>query len=226
MDSHKIQSTALDAAGGEQNSTLHGAEHAHSRETVQQSYLLNPTSRFETGTVILYREKEVSFNALPLDPRREEEELQRMRDANDKIKHQLHESLQAKKRSGRKVNSRQVIRSELRNIILYSVLEIRDVSFSKAMFVEAPQNTKIYHYFNNWLLSYMLGQPEILEIAKPDLKKTSSLMVFCLRVKFSLRSFNRTAVTIREDGTVGTLFAIGNVDETQVIIIIKIILYY
>ena len=33
---------------------------AHSRETVHQSYLLNHTSRFESGTSILYRVKTIS----------------------------------------------------------------------------------------------------------------------------------------------------------------------
>ena len=96
MDSRKIQSTNLDKALGDTNSSLHQSVHAHSLDTVRRSYLLEPTRQFDTGTALLYLNKPVQFDAMDLDLDREARELERMQTENQKIKHALHEAIQTK----------------------------------------------------------------------------------------------------------------------------------
>ena len=70
----------------------------------------------------------------------------------------------------------------------------------------------------------MLGQPDILAAAKPDLEKSSSLKVFCLKIKSSLKAYSDKAKTLSETGEVSRFLAFGVQPTNEVTIIIIIII--
>ena len=206
-DSRKIQSTALNEtiSGGDQS--LHVAVHAHSSQTVQRSYILNPTLRYEMGTALLHE-------SLPIDEEtteQDEAELADMQANQRRLMLQIQQCESQKRRSGKTVGPRQSVSSSLHNEILYAVLECKDPQFTKMCLTDIPENRggrgNFYPLFDNFLLNFIISQAKLYELTINQMNLYTSVRDFCRKVHSSLKSFNRTAVTQSPDGVKGYFLA-------------------
>ena len=209
-DSRKIQSTALNEAlsGGDQS--LHVAVHAHSSQTVQRSYVLNPTMRYELGTALLHENTE----SLPVDEvtrEQDEAELADMQAKQKKLMQQIQQRDSQQRRSGKTIGPRQAVNNSLRNEILYAVLECKDPKFTKVALTDIPENrggrNNFHALFDNYLLNFIISQPKLYQLALSQMYLYTSVREFCLKVHSSLKTFNKTARTESPDGVKGNFLA-------------------
>ena len=100
--------------------------------------------------------------------------------------------------SNRERNSRQSISSKLRNSILYGILEMRDVVFSKRMLKSVPRNLcgryRSSRYWDKFILGFLESQPSLADLAVKEIRCHPTIQGFCSKIFSSLRSWNVTRV--------------------------------
>ena len=100
--------------------------------------------------------------------------------------------------SNRQRNSRQSISSKLPNSILYGILEMRDVVFSKRMLTKVPRNLcgryKSARYWDKCILGFFQSDPSLADLAVKEITCHQTIQGFCTKVFSSLRAWNRTRV--------------------------------
>ena len=193
-DSRKIQSTALDQALPAQDKDLHRIVHAHSAATVSQSYIINPTALYEKGMAYLHGGRAKVGDQL------EEADLQFQE--NQRLLRQHMQEVQETKTSlsmsNRQRNSRQSISSKLRNSILYGILNMRDVVFSKRMLTKVPRNLcgryKSSRYWDKCILGFFQSDPALADLVVKEITFHQTIQGLSSKVFSSLRAWNRTRV--------------------------------
>jgi hypothetical protein len=92
--------------------------------------------------------------------------------------------------SNRERNSRQSISSKLRNSILYGILEMRDVVFSKQMLKSVPRNqcgrNRSSRYCDQFILGFFESQPSLADLAVEEIRGHPSIQGFCSKIFASL----------------------------------------
>ena len=181
-DSRKIQSTALDRALPPQDKELHKIVHAHSAATVSQSYIINPTTLFEKDTAYLHG------SAAKVVDNSEEAEVQF--EENQRLLREHMQVVQENKTklsmSNRERNSRQSISSKLRNSILYGIMDMRDVVFSKRMLKSVPRNLcgryRSSRYWDKFILGFFESQPSLADLAVKEIRCHPTIQGFCSKI--------------------------------------------
>ena len=203
-DSRKIQSTALDRALPAQDKDLHRIVHAHSAATVSQSYIINPTALFEKGTANLHSRGAKAGDKVEEADLQYEENQRLLREHMQEVQ----EDKTSLSMSNRQRNSRQTITSKLRNSILYGILEMRDVVFSKRMLTKVPRNLcgryKSSRYWDKCILGF-LQDPSLADLVVKEITFHQTIQGFCSKVFSSLRAWNRTRVLKTSSGLVSFL---------------------
>lgn len=193
-DSRKIQSTALDRVLPAQDKELHKIVHAHSAATVSQSYIINPTALFEKGTAYLHGSTGEDTDTTKEAQEQFEENQRHLRQHMQEVQ----ENKTKLSMSTRERNSRQSISSRLRNSILYGILEMKEVDFSKRMLKCVPRNQCGRHrYVRNWdqfILGFFQSQQSLADLAVKEIRGHASIQSFCSKIFASLRAWNRTRI--------------------------------
>ena len=179
-------------------------------EQKEQNCDIKSNLTYELGTALLHDTTE----SLPVDEEtreHDESELADMKIKQRNLMLQIQQTGSQQRRSGRTVGPRQSVSNSLRNQILYALLECKDPKFTKLALTDIPvnrggQNT-FTPLFDNYLLNFIISQPNLYQLAISQMYFYKSVREFCLKVHSSLRSFHRTAVTESPDGVRGNFLA-------------------
>ena len=180
--------------------------HAHSAATVSQSYIINPTALFEKGTAYLHG------GGAKVGDKLEEANLQFQENQRLLREHmqEVQEDKTSLSMSNRQRNSRQIITSKLRNSILYGILEMRDVVFTKRMLTKVPRNLcgryKSSRYWDKCILGF-LQDPSLADLVVKEITFHKTIQDFCSKVFSSLRAWNRTRV-LKTSGGLASFLAL------------------
>ena len=121
---------ALNKALSEGNKALYVLVHAHSAQTVQTSYIINPTSQFEKGVAYLHAAS-ASATCVPVDSEQDQEEYAEMQENQRKLMLEFQEARSSVTMSNRQRTARQSITSNLKNEILFAIIELKVPYFTQ-----------------------------------------------------------------------------------------------